>query len=349
MVGRPRITRREFFSRFLRRIAGFSAIALLKEDRAWAHPTGSVEFRKDPRYISIFSELKQTHGFAQKELENIFSRARIIPEIPGKYEKPPERLPYHEYRQRFITPEVVSKGKEYLRRNRVSLLQLGQAYPVDPAVIAAILGVESKFGRRTDGGYRVFDALNTALTLIPQRERFAQKELIEFLLLCRDEGLDPSTVKGSYAGAMGAPQFIPSSFRRFAVDGDGDGKRDLWRSDGDIQASVANYLKLHGWEKGAPIRLKVRPGPEDPAVRQLLDQGMKGRTTPEQFSKLGLAWAGDGVAVNEGQEFSLMSYPLERGEQWVAIFSNFRAILRYNPSFNYALVVTELSEQLAIT
>ncbi len=145
-------------------------------------------------------------------------------------------------------------GRQYMGRNRDLFKRVQDQYRVDSPVIGAILGVESKFGRRPHAGFKVFEALNTVYASLARRESFARRELIEFLLLCREENLDPMEVKGSYAGAMGLPQFIPSSYRSYAVDYDRDGHRDLWNSDPDILASVANYLKRHGWSgaRGIP-------------------------------------------------------------------------------------------------
>jgi membrane-bound lytic murein transglycosylase B len=299
-----------------------------------------------PKYVALMDELQTTHGFARPELERLFTQAKFLPDVPKKIAKPAELLPYNQYRQIFITPENVASGRSYLARNTILLESVARQYGVDAPVIAAILSVETKFGKRPDGGFLVFDALNSTFTGVPTREAFARRELIEFLLLCRDEQLDPLAVKGSYAGAMGSPQFIASSYRAYAVDFDQDGKRDLWRSDGDILGSVANYLSRHGWQKGAPIRLPVTADSQRPAVQALLDQGIKGTTTIEALLGTGVAWAGSTPTVNGSPDVSLLAYPTDTGEQTTVLFPNFRAILTYNRAVNYALVVSELAELL---
>jgi membrane-bound lytic murein transglycosylase B len=215
---------------------------------------------------------------------------------------------------------------------------------VDPAVITAILGVETRYGRRPHGGYRVFDALNTVFSSVERRESFARRELIEFLLLCREQKWNPLDIKGSYAGAMGAPQFVPSSYRAYAVDYDGDGRRDLWWSDGDVAASVANFLNAHGWRSGEQIRLYVSVDSERDRIRDLLDRGLDGRVPLKELSDLGGAWDADPRPSELDQEVSLFAYSWKNSRRTVALLPNFHTLLRYNRSVNYALVVADLAE-----
>lgn len=164
------------------------------------------------------------------------------------------------------------------------------------------------------------------------------------MLLCREEKWDPLDINGSYAGAMGLPQFVPSSYRRYAVDHDGDGPRDLWRSDADIAASVANFLSAHGWRAGEQIRLHVRVDAEQKRIRELLDQGLRARVRLKELPDLGGAWTADPRPSELEQEVSLLAYSWESGQRVVAVFSNFRTLLRYNRSVNYVLVVADLAE-----
>jgi membrane-bound lytic murein transglycosylase B len=311
-------------------------------------PAPPVTFNlTEPRYVGLLGELETKHGFNPQELARLFGQAKFLPDVPKKFAKPAELLPYDQYRPILVTPEVAEQGRAFLDRNRELMQKIEDQYGVDRAVIAAILGVETKFGRRPDGGYLVFDALNTTFAAVPNREAFARKELIEFLLLCREEQLDPLAVKGSYAGAMGNPQFIASSYRRYTVDFDGDGRRDLWQSEPDILASVANYLKVHGWRKGAPIRLPVTADGQAPSVRALLEQGLQGKTTVEKLLASGVAWAGEPAVVDSTQEISLLAHASDDGEKTVVLFPNFRTILTYNRAVNYVLAVADLSELLS--
>jgi len=302
---------------------------------------------KEPRYVALLGELHKKYGFARPELERLFAQSKFLPEVPQRFEKPAELLPYNQYRQIFITPENIANARSYVARNTALLQSVERQYGVDAPVIAAILSVETKFGKRSDGGFLVFDALNSTFAGVPTREAFARKELIEFLLLCREEKLDPLAVKGSYAGAMGAPQFIASSYRAYAVDFDHDGKRDLWQSEADILGSVANYLGLHGWRKGAPIRLPVTTDGQRPEVKTLLTQGMSKTAPLERVLGSGVAWAGTAEPIDGNPDVSLLAYPTDAGEQTAVVFPNFRAILTYNHAANYALVVAELAELIA--
>lgn len=341
--------RRTFCLRFFPRFLGLTLVLGGPIRLAQAHPREDpfARYLKDPKYVSLLNDLTRRYGFRRDDLKKLFSQVRLQPDIVKRFERPAEALPYPQYRIRFITPEVISLGKQYLERHRQLFQAIEGTYEVDAPVIAAILGVESKFGLNSDAGYRVIDALNTIFATIPRREAFARKEVIEFMLLCREENLDPLRIMGSYAGAMGLPQFLPSSYRHYAVDADSDGKRDLWGSSKDILSSVANYLKVHGWQRGAPIRLPMAADPGHPSVIELVSRGIMGKTTVGSLLGMGVAWTEEFGSIQEDQEVSLISLPKEGGDQVVAVFPNFRTILRYNRSINYALVVSDLSETLA--
>jgi membrane-bound lytic murein transglycosylase B len=338
-----------FFLRLLLGLMGLTLALTMMAIPVSAHSRESFasRFLKEPKYIALLNELRQEHGFHKGDLEKLFRQAQLHPEILKRYEQPKERLPYHQYRQLFIKPEVITAGQQYLQQHRELFMAVEQVYGVDSSIIAAILGVETKFGSQPDAKLRVFDVLNTAFAVIPQRESFARKELIEFLRLCREEKLNPLSILGSYAGAMGVPQFIPSSYRHYAIDYDGDGKRDLWQSHGDIVASVANFLRQHGWEKGAPVRLPVAVDSNYSAVQELIGQGLGEKTTVASLMSRGVAFANETTGPDKTQEVSLIAYPQENREHVVAIFANFRTLLRYNRSVNYALVVADMAEILA--
>jgi membrane-bound lytic murein transglycosylase B len=297
-----------------------------------------------PRYRALLDELQVEHGFQRPELTGLFEQARLRPEIGALFERPPEQLPLERYYHRMVTPNLTRRGVAYLRARRALFEGIERAYGVDPAVIAAIVGVESAFGRRPDGGFRVFDALNTVFSIVGRREAFARSELIQFLLLCREQQWDPLAIKGSYAGAMGQPQFVPSSYRQYAVDHDGDGVRDLWRSDADVAASVANFLDAHGWRAGEKIRVHVRVDPSHERVRELLDQGLRASVRLKELSELGGEWDAGPRPSELDQDVSLVAYSWKDGRRTVALLPNFRTLLRYNRSVNYALVVADLAE-----
>jgi membrane-bound lytic murein transglycosylase B len=334
---------------FLRWALGVGALAVPlvgRASRARAHERVSFDAPAldMPKYRALLDELQREHGFEPAELTTLFQKAQLRPEIVGLFEHPPERLPMERYYHRLVTPPLTRRGMAYLRKRRDLFQTIQGQYGVDPSVITAIVGVETHYGRRQDGGYRVFDALNTVFSSIESREAFARRELIQFLVLCREERWDPLDMKGSYAGAMGTPQFVPSSYRNFAVDHDGDGRRDLWRSDGDIAASVANFLNVHGWRAGEQIRLHVRVDTEQGRVRELLDRGLDARVRLKELPDLGGGWSVEPRPSELDQEVSLLAYSWRNSRRTVAVLPNFRALLRYNRSVNYVLVVAELAE-----
>ncbi len=339
-------TRRAFLRKGLLGLGALAAPWVGFAPRAHAHRVKALRAPAldAPQYLRLLDELQFEHGFERAAIESLFGEARLRPEIGGLFQHPPERLPMERYYHRMITPQIATRGATYLQERRGLFESIEGRYGVDAAVITAILGVETKYGRRPDGGYRVFDALNTVFSSVPRREAFARRELIDFLLLCRDEHWNPLEIKGSYAGAMGAPQFVPSSYRNYAVDHDGDGRRDLWRSDGDITASVANFLNAHGWRSGEPVRLYVDVDSQDDRIRRLLDQGLDGRVPLSRLRDFGGGWRVEPHASALDQEVSLFVYGWENGRRTVALLPNFHTLLRYNRSVHYALVVAELAE-----
>ncbi len=304
-----------------------------------------------PKYVRLLDELVKKYNFSEEYLLGVFEEAELRSEIIGRLEKPPEVLPYYQYRTRFIKDEVINKGRRYLDENLELLSRIESEFGVEKEILLGILGVESRFGE-TSGEYRVFDALNTIFYQFPRREEFFRQEIIEFLLLCREEGIYPLSVKGSYAGAFGVPQFMASSFRKFAVDHDNDGRKDLWRSKEDILASVANYLRSHKWIKGAPIRISIQADREDPKIKELLSRGLRETV---QIGSLDTAhvkvdkFLTDQYQINGQETVSIISYQDKENEieKVEIVFSNFKSIIKYNSSTNYALTVTELAKIFA--
>jgi membrane-bound lytic murein transglycosylase B len=342
-------TRRAFLRRALIRLGVLAAPWVWYAPRAEAHRPGPSDAPAldTSRYRELLDELEREHGFERNALTALFGKARLRPEIGGLFEHAPERLPVEEYFHRLVTPSLTRGGVAYLRERRGLFETIEARYGVDPAVITAIVGVETRYGRRPDGGYRVFDALNTVFSSVDRREAFARRELIHFLLLCREEKWDPLDINGSYAGAMGTPQFVPSSYRNYAVDHDGDGRRDLWRSDGDIAASVANFLNAHGWRAGEQIRLQVLVEVEAAdrgTMRDLLNRGLQTRVRLRDLPDLGARWTAVPSPSELDQEVSLLAYSWKESRRTVAVLPNFRTLLQYNRSVNYALVVADLTE-----
>lgn len=289
---------------------------------------------------ALIHELSRTHGFSTPALERLFARARLRPEIIQAMERPKEALPWYEYRKLFLTDERVRQGVAFWRRHASWLARAQREFGVPPEIAVAILGVETQYGEHR-GTWPVLDALTTLALQYPPRAAFFREELKQYLLLTRELGLDPARLQGSYAGAMGMPQFMPSSWRRYAIDFDGDGRADLLDSAADIVGSVANFLRVHGWERDAPVSDAARVEGtlyfwfEQLGVKPSLPLGQFVRhgVSPPQHRDPDLPAA---LIVLEGE-----SGPLAR-----IGYNNFYVITRYNRSSRYAMTVQELAEQL---
>lgn len=254
----------------------------------------------------------QEHGFEQQQIEQFLADARPRQAILDAISRPAERVrPWHEYRKIFLTEKRLQQGLKFWQQNARALAGAEQQYGVAAEYIVAIIGVETMYGANT-GSYRVLDALATLGFDYPPRQDFFRRQLVEFLLLAREQQLEPGSLTGSYAGAMGLPQFMPGSYRAYAVDFNNDGHIDIWQDAEDAIGSVANYFAVHGWRSGEPV------------VRQLQD--------------------GEQAADEEqGISFSLET---ETGLQHWFGLPNFVTITRYNRSNMYAMAVHQLAQQL---
>jgi membrane-bound lytic murein transglycosylase B len=301
-------------------------------------PAHAVDFRKYPALRDFAAELAESRGFSVEQLQQVFRCATLRPDIIEAMEQPKERLPWHEYRKIFVTEDSARRGVEFWKQHATDIARAQERYGVAPEIIIAIIGVESHYGR-SQGSYPVLDALTTLMLKYPPRSDFFRGELGEFLLLTRETGVDPCQVKGSYAGAMGLPQFIPSSYRRLAVDFDGDGKRDLLNSTADAIGSVAHYLHINGWEAGAPMFEEARL--EGTLYFWIEKLGLKPALSMRQL-------AGYGVFPrrrdNPASRAALISLEGEYGPFYRLGYNNFYVITRYNHNKRYAMAVVELGE-----
>lgn len=284
------------------------------------------------------------HQFDRDELTSLFAKTQTNQAILQAIAKPWEAKPWFEYYPIFLTEKRLNKGLEFWQQFASELTLAHQQTGVPAQIIVAIIGVETFYGSYL-GKYPVFEALQTLAFNYPPRSSFFTRELEHLFLLAREENFQVTSLMGSYAGAMGWGQFIPSSYRAYALDFDKDGTRDLLNNPVDAIGSVANYFKRHGWQAAKPIALPVEVG--DSAFRQLLSPQLKLQHTWQQVTDLGIkvkpptemAIAGDSkVKLVE------FSQPLQT-EYWL-VFDNFYTITRYNHSALYAMVVYQLSEQL---
>ncbi len=285
-------------------------------------------------------DIAKRHDLDADWVRALLGEAEREDKILDAIAKPAEKKPWHEYRPIFLTDDRIDGGVRFWRENAAALTEAERRHGVDSAIIVAIIGVETRYGKNT-GRYRVLDALATLGFGYPPRADFFRSELENFLVLAREAGVDPRTAQGSYAGAMGMPQFMPSSYRRFAVDQDGNGRIDLWQSIPDVVGSVAHYLAGHQWERSAPVAV---PATVDGTQWRSLDDGTA--EPRHQLSGLRASGVTPGRTVEGDPAATLLTYDDgATGEHWI-VFRNFHAITRYNRSVLYAMAVHQLAEAI---
>ncbi len=300
--------------------------------------SASVVERDDVR--GFIDGMVERHGFERAELEALFATVTIQDEIIELMTRPAERRPWHQYRPIFLTDARIQAGVEFWEANAETLARAEAVYGVPAKVIVAIIGVETFYGRHT-GRHRVVDALTTLGFDYPPRADFFRRELEQFLIMAREEGLDPHTRTGSYAGAMGVPQFISSSWRHYAVDFSGNGRRDLIDDIEDAIGSVANYLAEHRWEPEAPIAVKASvSGDGHERVRAA---GLRPHMTAAQMAEYGVHPRHDDGHTGPGALIALEQ--ADHMEYWIG-WQNFYAITRYNHSPLYAMAVYQLAREI---
>jgi membrane-bound lytic murein transglycosylase B len=295
-----------------------------------------------PEIVAFVDDVVSRDGLSRKAVRKLLKEATPQPKIIEIMNRPIEKVaPWWEYREHFLTEERISEGVTFWLDHKNSLEQISAQYQVPPEYLVAILGVETKYGRIT-GHYRALDALATLAFDYPPREKFFRAELEQFLLLTRENKLDPLSVTGSYAGALGVPQFMPSAYRRYSVDGNTDKQRDLWGDWDDILASVANYLHEYGWSAGGPVLAETRLEP-DPNF-QIEPRNLELNETLASLSARGVRVD---VALEPETPVLLISAEQKDGPAYRVGFHNFAVITRYNHSARYAMAVYELAQAVA--
>ncbi|MFW5926718.1 MAG: lytic murein transglycosylase B [Wenzhouxiangella sp.] len=279
------------------------------------------------------------YGLDAERVRDILSQARYQQSIIDAITRPAESRPWHEYHPIFLNDARIDGGVEFRRANRELLEEVSAEFGVPVEVIVAIVGVETNFGFNT-GSFRVLDALVTLGFYFPRRASFFSSELAHFLHLAEEESLPVTEVKGSYAGAMGLGQFIPSSYRAYAVDFDGTGRRDLWRSLPDALGSVANYLSEHGWREGEPAVLEVSSAPGE----ESFETGRELDTTLGELAERGFEF--DDRGLDPDTPAMLVRLETGEGHETRIGLNNFYVITRYNRSPLYAMAVIELARAI---
>lgn len=294
-----------------------------------------IPYAERPEVHAWTDRLADEHGLSAEHIRKLIAGSRHQPKVIASARRPAESKAWHWYRNIFLTDDRIRRGRIYLREHAGLLEEAERTYQVSAEVITAIIAAESDFGRNT-GAHPVLDTLVTLGFDYPPRGEFFRKQLGQLFLLEREAGLDIRKLHGSWAGALGQAQFIPSSYRDFTVDGDQDGRRDLWDSPADIIFSIANYFREHHWRAGEPVAERVQP--EDPE-KLPLSKALLPDIQPERLAASGVRLqhpTAEPVAVHRFENASSTEY-------WVG-HHNFYVITRYNHSALYALMIHQLSQ-----
>lgn len=290
-----------------------------------------------PAVRDFIADMASKHGFSRASLTQAFDQTGTVPQILDAMAKPFEAKPWHAYRKLFLTEKRINGGRNFMAENREAFQRAKSRYGVPADMITAIIGIESAYGVKP-GKYRVLDSLSTLAFDYPRRAGFFRGELEQFLLLCREEGQPFTDPQGSYAGAMGMPQFMPSSYRKLAADGDGDGRRDIWKNPADAIASVGNYFQKNGWHSGEPIAVPARV--QGSGFRQAVStKSPKANLSLSQLQSMGVTPEG---SVPSNLKAGLLELQGENGPEYWVTFHNFNVIMRYNHSPLYAMAANEL-------
>lgn len=344
--------------------AATSAPRHMGKRRAKAHKTHQAKskqpdaapqtpaFSEIPAVHEFIREMHERHGFDADELTRYFStvhRNTVVLKAIQPAAVPEQQRSWQRYRARFLNEQRIARGLEFWQEHEATLARAEAVYGVPPEIVVAIIGVETEYGRNT-GRFSVLEALSTLAFEYPPRAPFFRGELEQLLLMARESGTAPTDYKGSYAGAIGIPQFMPGSQRRFAVDFDSDGRIDLRLSETDAIGSVARYLNLHGWQSNAPVALPARVD-GDPSL--LIATGIKPTLPLGELARQGVTLL-ETDRNAQRQQARLAEWPAALidlvtpdwpTEYWVG-FDNFYVITRYNRSSFYAMSVFQLAEAL---
>jgi peptidoglycan lytic transglycosylase B len=307
-------------------------------------PAQQAGYEKRKEVKEFVAEMVKKHKFTSRQLNRVFAKAQYQPAIVRAMDQPPESAlaSWQAYRAIFIRPDRIEAGAQFWTRNAAALKRAEDEYGVPENIIVGIIGVETTFGRNI-GTYRVIDALTTLAFDYPKRSAYFRGELEHYLVFVRDQKIDPLRVKGSYAGAIGIPQFMPGSYRRFAVDFDGDGQINLATSPSDAIGSIGNFLKSHGWVRGQPVAFGAAVSGD--GWRKLAGAGIVPATRFADLAGYGVKPAGAEAADTLCALVELET-PGEPLDVRVTL-QNFFVLTRYNRSNLYAAAVLDLAAEIA--
>ncbi len=302
-------------------------------------PLSHADINHMPKVKQFVQYMIEKHNFEKRQLQSLFEKISINESVLSKIASPYEAKPWYIYKRLFITQDNLTKGLAFWHKYETTLTQAQQRFGIPPHIIVALLGVETKYGERP-GNYRIFEALASLAFDYPPRAQFFTKELEQYLLLTKEKNLDPLSLHGSYAGAIGVPQFMPSSYRHYAIDFSGQGKVDLQRNTIDAIGSVANYLHQHGWQKNQPIVTPAKVVGHQYQKLKFLNQP---KHTLARLAHFGVSATQSFAPSRRATLIKLENQ--NHAEYWLG-FHNFYVITTYNTSPQYAMAVYLLSEQL---
>ncbi len=301
----------------------------------------SLSQRKDVQ--EFIQHMHKSHQFNQENLNQLFNNVTIQPSIIKAISRPAEGKPWYKYQQIFASSKRTQQGADFWVAHQEALMRAQEQYGVPAQVIIAVMGVETFYGQH-QGGFKVIDALSTLAFDYPPRSKFFRKELEEYLLMTRENHLDPTRLHGSYAGAMGQAQFMPSSYRHYAVDFSGKHKIDLENNTDDAIGSIANYLAKNGWQRNQPtaVRASVN-GDKFHKIHRADKKHRKPSITVAEMQQQGIL--AETILDPQLPALFITLNNADKDEYWLG-FNNFYVITRYNPSINYAMMVYTLSEDI---
>jgi membrane-bound lytic murein transglycosylase B len=325
---------KKFQNRLISLISAFSLLVI-------SFGAGAAPITQRADIQKFIDQMVSQHAFEKQALLKLFKQVKLQKRVEKAIASPAEAKPWYKYRAIFLTDSRADGGVKFWQENASVLAETEKRFGVPPEIITAIIGVETRYSKHT-GGFRVIDSLTTLAFNYPKRSKFFRKELEQFLLLCQEEKVNPLDLTGSYAGAMGIPQFMPSSFRHYAADFEGDGRKDIWKNTADVIASVANYFTIHGWKQGEAITFPVSV--QGNQYQKIIGKTLKPKQTLGALQAHGVVLGNNHLPLETPARLLSLQ---QKGhtEEW-AVLSNFYVITRYNHSDHYAMAVYQLSEEI---